>query len=354
VSRTAASPTRRRRRLAAGLAAAAALVAAWPAPAADLPRRDVERWGLLAGAADGLLVPTGRLGEEGSLRGFLAVELEDRPFLVDAAGAIRGGGLGGGGTALRATGRFIVQAGFSVAVTPRFELSVRLPVGLMTGSDPNGWTALPASPRGVDLPVALRLRALLASQGEVIPLSAALSVEALPVALELLATGRGSGTATAERGVTPRLELGRTQAGWRTGGLVGATFRRPIDYGTDRLGSEVDLGLMAATDRGPLTLEGSLLASFGFTGLDPAVELIGSARWRFGRGELLALAGPGLGGAPGVPRFRALLGVAWCGEPSAGPLRPPDTPRRAPRAPPDPPFVPTNPAVPPEPAAPTP
>jgi hypothetical protein len=205
-----------------------------------------------------------------------------------------------------------VHVGFSTAFTPRLEMSLRLPfVVFERGGDPNRWGAVHPEPTGFDVPIALRARYRLVTQSAADPVTVAASIEVLPLALNLLPGGDVNYQSSEERGISPRVELGHRFSGWVAGAQVAATFRRPIDYGGERLGSDLSLGAVLATVGAPLRWEVSALTTVSFSGMDPGAELLGGVRYGLGPYELFGLAGPGFGGSPGIPLFRCLVGLSW-------------------------------------------
>ena len=207
-----------------------------------------------------------------------------------------------------------MSVGLNAVFGRRLELLVRVPMTLsQMGGDPNRWGASHPDVSGFDTPISLRARWGVAAQSDVDPLSVAVSMEVMPVILSMLPPARGGDAidSTDERGVSPRLEVGHRFDAWVLGAQLGATFRSPIQYGTQRLGSEVNGGVVAASTRGRLRGELAALATFNFDGAGPGAEVLGAVRWAWSSYELFAVAGPGIGSAPGIPLFRAVLGISW-------------------------------------------
>ncbi len=112
---------------------------------------------------------------------------------------------------------------------------------------------------------------------------------------------------------TPRLELGRNFGPFVVGGQLGALLRSgKTDFGNSGvLGSEVNLGAVVATTGAPLRGELSVRGGIGRE-VETTMEILAGARYTFcSNWEAFALGGPGFFEAPGTPRFRGVLGVAW-------------------------------------------
>jgi hypothetical protein len=295
------------------LAAALVLASAATARAADVPRRDLHRFGFDGTSRDTLAVRTGEIEPDGQFRLYFASEWEDAPFVLDGSGNVAGGGLGApSGT--RSTTRSSASLGMSAVFWRRLELTLRVPVVLSQGGgDPNRWGTVPSDLTGTNFPISLRGRLGVATQTKDNPVSVALSVQVMPLAVSVVPPPHGDDAmqASDEMGVSGRLELGHRFDRWLLGANLGAIFRSPIPYGSQRLGSELTTAIVAATTTGRLRGEVSAQAAFNFDGLPAAAELLFGGRWAWGASEVFALAGPGLGAAPGVPLFRFLVGVSW-------------------------------------------
>lgn len=108
-----------------------------------------------------------------------------------------------------------------------------------------------------------------------------------------------------------RLAVGRRQHGGR--GQV-----RLLD-GDSVLGMAVGFRVLPELLVGPELDLAQVSASPTFVGTKTNAELLATASWRWGSWLLRAGGGPGLGTAPGTPRYRLIAGVAFA--PSDEPLR---------------------------------
>lgn len=137
----------------------------------------------------------------------------------------------------------------------------------------------------------------------------------------VIAVGIPAGTGAAQGNggfeFAPRVQLGRIAQTWRFAAEGGYLARSTVDFqsvtlsANDRLGSQLYLGLMASK-AGPHGLRGEVSVR-GFVplvaGASGGVEGQLGVRWRVGKTELFAAAGPGIGGQS-TPSMRAYLGVA--------------------------------------------
>jgi OmpA-OmpF porin, OOP family len=202
----------------------------------------------------------------------------------------------------------------SYGVWPWLEVGAQLPFVLwQQGEDPTGVGLARLTAQGLGTPVLqARLGLLSKNYRQPVDLSADLGV-GLPV---------GTGPALAgDDG--PRFQVrmvaGTTLGWWRPSLEAGVLFRPAIllatPQGADQPGarSEVRLGAgLTTTGKG---FRGELAVR---TTVSPQVsmDLLGGVRVPLLVGlESFVLAGPGLGGAPGSPRFRLLAGVTFRSEP---------------------------------------
>ncbi len=207
----------------------------------------------------------------------------------------------------------LVLAG-SYGVLPWLEVGAQLPAVLwQRGEDLSHMALPPVKARGLGTPV-LQARLGLLSQRQEQPMD--LSVD-LGVGLPV-----GSGPALAR---DPALRAhARVAVGWRWGWLrpafdAGVLLRpsQPLfTNGPPQLTQELRLGAGVSMARkgfrGELTVRGAFARDSG----QPALEALAGVRVPLASGwELLALAGPGLGTAPGTPAARVLLGLTFGSEP---------------------------------------
>ncbi|PTL85377.1 OmpA family protein [Vitiosangium sp. GDMCC 1.1324] len=202
----------------------------------------------------------------------------------------------------------------SYGVLPWLELSAQVPFVLwQQGDDPGEAGLAQLAAQGLGTPVLqARLGLLSRRYRQPVDLSADLGV-GLPV---------GTGTALAgDAGPRfhARLVVGTT-LGWLQPSLeAGVLFRPSILLDTAEAAakpgasSEVRLGAALATTgqglRGELGLRATLAPQV-------SMELLGGVRFPLLVGlDAFVLGGPGVGGAPGTPRFRVLAGVAFRSEP---------------------------------------
>jgi outer membrane protein OmpA-like peptidoglycan-associated protein len=202
----------------------------------------------------------------------------------------------------------------SYGVLPWLELSAQVPVVLwQQGDDPSEVGLATLAAQGLGTPVLqARLGLLSRRHRQPVDLSADLGV-GLPVGTGLALAGDSGPRFHA------RLVAGTT-LGWLQPSLeAGVLFRPSILLDSTEqeakpgASSEIRLGASLATTgpglRGELGLR---------TTLSPQVsmELLGGVRFPLLVGlDAFVLGGPGLGGAPGTPRFRVLAGVSFRSEP---------------------------------------
>jgi hypothetical protein len=98
-------------------------------------------------------------------------------------------------------------------------------------------------------------------------------------------------------------------------------LRPTVTLLSQKLGDEVQLGASLTTLGDVVRGELSVLSNISLTNYQPAsLEILPGIRIRLPQQfEIFAAIGPGLGSAPGVPAFRALLGLAYRGTPPPAP-----------------------------------
>lgn len=325
--------------------ALAASLLATAAGAQNLPVFDLERLTLDPAAHGLLVVGDGEVGPRGTGRVSFALHYERQPLVLTAAGLERGHGAGAGAPfASLVADRLTVHAGLAYAVTGWLELDLRVPFVPWQASD----TTRLAS-RGVGVPLesglgtpqaGLKLGLLSQERGAPLNLAFATGVLVDWGAREVIAGNE-------QIHFTPRLEVGRRFAGVVVGAQVGGLLRTeparmPVVGGApEDLHSELQAGLALSTAGRPVRFEVSGRGSWNWDDLGDSYEVLGGVRWNAGPVELFALGGPGFGEAPGTPRYRGLVGLAFdisppAPPPAPGPVAEPE-PEPAPPPPPPPP-----------------
>ena len=300
---------RRRKLLHRGLALALALTstAAMAQDASPLQRGfDLERLELNPGAEGSLLVGLGELMPAGHFRATVLAHYAHNPLLfVDTGKELSVVGS-------RAT------AHFAAAYAPLEWLQVGLQVPLVAFQ--GGDTELLqqkniAAPAGQALAtpvVSARFGVLRQTELGGVDLAAELGV-GLPV---------GSRDAFARDGdslrLAPKVRVGRHFGFIRAGAEVGYTKRpkllltqKPGDL-EDEVGEELRVGLALATTGRRLRWEFNVRGMVPLTDQPSSVELLPGSRYLVSSSlELFALAGMGIGSAPGTPLFRMMVGGAF-------------------------------------------
>jgi len=300
---------RRRELLHRGLALALALTstAAMSQEASPLQRGfDLERLELNPGAEGSLLVGLGELMPAGHFRATVLAHYAHNPLLfVDT------------GKALSVVGsRATAHLAAAYAPLDWFQVGLQVPLVAFQGGDTELLRQKNiAAPAGQALatPVASARFGLL-RQDELggVDLAAELGV-GLPV---------GSRDAFSRDGdslrLAPKVMVGRHFGRIRAGAEVGYTKRpkllltqKPGDL-EDEVGEELRVGLALATTGRRLRWEFNVRGMVPLTNQPSSVELVPGGRYLVSSSlELFALAGMGIGSAPGTPLFRMMVGGAF-------------------------------------------
>jgi len=139
----------------------------------------------------------------------------------------------------------------------------------------------------------------------------------------------GTGVALGNGGVevVPRVTAGKVFNDWQFGLELAGLVRPTVDFSgfthekTDRVGSQLSLAAMVSSvSTGPLRGEAAVRAFVPLTGGNVGLEGQLGLRWMLSDVELFVSGGPGFGGAPSTPMFRAYLGATFG---SAGLTQPP-------------------------------
>ncbi|MBL8920213.1 MAG: thrombospondin type 3 repeat-containing protein [Myxococcaceae bacterium] len=294
-------------RLALGLVIVATGAVAQPQPVAGF---DLERFTLNAGARETLTVDTGDLLDARRLKVALAGHYAHQP-LVYEVDDVRSGAL--------VRSRVTLHLAAAFGLFDWLEAGLQLPVVAYQGGD--DLTALgvaPVVPTALGAPL-VQARVAFLRQDRDKPLDLALTLGVLLPLGSSLALTKDPGLGLA---FVPRVSAGRSFGPVRVGAAVGATVRgqavlSPTSSSiADEVGSQLDLGLTASTTRQLHVVRGEVgvRALVPFTRSNAAVEVLAGVRAAFlaeEQLEVFALAGPGLGGAPGTPAFRVLAGLAF-------------------------------------------
>lgn len=291
-----------------------ALVVSLAVPAfaqrAPVPGFDLERFTLNPGARETLTVDTGDLLDARRLKVALAGHYAHQP-LVYEVDDVRSGSL--------VRSRVTLHLAAAFGIFDWLEAGLQLPfVAWQGGDDLTALGVSPVVPTALGAPL-VQGRVAFLRQDRDKPLDLALTVGLLLPLGSSLALTKDPGLGLA---FVPRLSAGRSFGPVRVGAAVGATVRgqavlSPTSTSiADEVGSQLDLGLTASTTRQLHVVRGEVgvRGLVPFTRSNAAVEVLAGVRASFLSDEQLevfALAGPGLGGAPGTPAFRVLAGLAW-------------------------------------------
>ncbi|MHB1846629.1 MAG: OmpA family protein [Deltaproteobacteria bacterium] len=269
------------------------------------PGFDLERLTLNPSALGTLVVGSGQMLVAGSYRASAALGLEDAPLVLEQGGRSSA----------------VIGARLTLDVFGEYALSDRVEVGASVPIVPyQGTGALSGLGYGAPAQTALEtpelhVRAGLLSEADGKPLDLA---GELGVGLPLGATSAFAGN--------PGFSLlPSVMAGHRFGSIQGAAqlaadIQPATSIGSQRLGSDLTLGVGASTLGPKLRGELNAIGTLPVTGLPPGLELLAGARYPLPYGlEAFGLAGPGFGALPGIPAFRALLGLSFTGLPGARP-----------------------------------
>jgi outer membrane protein OmpA-like peptidoglycan-associated protein len=278
----------------------ASVALAQPVP---LPGFELEQLELNPDGQGSLVVGSGQLLREGTLRLSLAGHYENDPLVM-----YRGDTLAGSVVRHRVTAHML----FAWAPLSWLELGAQLPVVAYQGGTEEELLPEVVAPASAGLATSsVHVRVSLLSQERRAPVDLALELGAgLPVGNdEALARDRFVR-------LTPRVMAGRS-FGWLRAGVSAGMLLRPtteLGLGTqpvDVLGNEVRLGAMVSTQGQGLRGELNVVGDIPLTRTEGSMEILAGVRLPVREVlELYALGGPGIGDAPGTPTFRVLLGVA--------------------------------------------
>ena len=270
--------------------------------AAAPPGFDLERLTLNPSGLGTLVVGSGELLLAGSYRVSAALGFEDAPLVL----------LQGGRTSAIVGSRLTLDVFGEYALTDRIEVGAYIPVvpyqgtGSLSGL---GYRA-PASAALETPEIHVRAGLLSSDDGQPLDLAAQLGV-----GLPLGATSAFAGNPGFS--LLPSILAGRRFGDLQGAAQLGADLQPAVQLGDQKIGSDLALGLGVSTIGAGLRGEFDALGTLSFTGLPPGVELLAGARYPLPMGfEAFGLAGPGFGALPGIPAFRALLGVAFSGLPA--------------------------------------
>ncbi len=300
--------------------AAAALLAASTAGAQVVPTFDLERLSLDPAAVTSMVIGTGQVRPAGGSRVFLAAHYENRPLVLLTDGAVVGRGSPYDGIRLGdiVQDRVTAHLGAAVSIMDRLEVNFRLPVVVYQDGD-KGLPGVPAVHKsGIGTP-AIGFRWQLAEQS-----AAGLN---LGIASEITFP---FGTRKALAGneqfqFTPRVEASR-DFGFLVLGAQGGLIvreRNVVFGGGSTLATAAQGGVVLATT-GKLRGELSVRGEYADYQDDRSVEALLGGRYAMGDFEVFALGGPGFLKAPGTPKYRGVLGIAYA--PTAKKAAPPPPP----------------------------
>jgi OmpA-OmpF porin, OOP family len=286
-----------------------ALAAGAPSALAQgYPGLDLERLQLDPSAAGSLVIGSGEVGAAGAARTSMSVGYQHNPLVLLDDGTFRGRGAGTTNAKVGALvgDRYTVALGLSLAVVDRLELFLRAPFVAWQ----HGFNLVSV---GVDKPLNAGmgtpsggLRLGVVSQAEGAPLSVAVAADLFP--------SWGTQAALAGNGSfawAPRVEAGRRFERFQVAAQGYALFREsgiPL-RGGEIAGNEYGGGVALSTV-GRSRAEVSYRFSLNEYKLSTSSEVLAGVRTGAGPVEAFALAGPGFGGAPGTPTWRALAGIA--------------------------------------------
>ena len=267
-----------------------------------LPGIDLERLELNPGAEGSLVVSLGELLPAGHYRATVAMQYAHDPLLFERDGET-----------FRIVGsRATTHLAVAYAATGWLQFGLQLPVvAYQSGSDLTGENISAPANFALGTPaVSARAGLLTQADGGGVDLALEMGV-GLPI---------GSQAGLARDGalrLAPRLMAGR-HFGFLRGGLEVGFLTRPSQALTqrpgilvDEVGNELRIGAALATTGRRLRWELNVRGMVPLTAQPGAVELLPGARYLVKPSfELFALAGMGVGSAPGTPLFRLMVGGA--------------------------------------------
>lgn len=280
-----------------------------PAPLAGL---DLERLELNPGAAGSLVVPTGELLPKGELRVSLAGHYQHNPLVLARGDEVR-----------QIIGnRVTTHVAAAWSPLSWLELSAQVPVvALQQGEDLRPQGIEPPPRHGVSTPsVAARWGLLSQQDAKWADVALGMGV-GVPLG-NVWGPSKDSGLH-----YTPELMVGRRFGWFRLALDAQALVRRKLvpsgvtSIHQSEMGSELRFGAVAATVGRRLRWELDLKGSVPLVEQPGSLELLIGSRYLANPStELFALAGVGVGSAPGTPLFRVMVGTAFGG------VRPPRLP----------------------------
>jgi hypothetical protein len=263
-----------------------------------LPQFNLERLDLNPSAADTLSVSGGALLPVDTWRVALALDYEKDPLYLYNAG-----------TKLGAVVSERLTANVLAAWAPlkRLELGLVLPVvAYQKGDDLSAEGVQAPTTTAVSSPLlGARLGIQEQRLGDSLDLAAQVQ---LGFPLGQPASLSNDRTLT----VYPKLMAGRDFDPFRLGGEVGVLIRPTVSFGSETFGTQLDLAAVASMKVAALRLEVEGRGQIPFSGASSEWELLGGVNCDlFSWFSVFALAGPGLGQAPGTPTYRVLAGLAY-------------------------------------------
>jgi OmpA-OmpF porin, OOP family len=270
------------------------------------PGFSLERLDLNPGAAGSLVVGTGELLPQGELRVSTVGHYQHNSLVLTQGGEVH-----------PIIGhRLTTHLSAAYALTNWLELSAQLPlVALQRGDDLSARGLAPPTRYGVSTPLfGVRWGLLSQRNGHGADLALGLGL-GLPV-------GTASGLPQdAGAQVTPQLMVGRRLGWFRLALETQALMRKHVVPAASQsvieqpeLGSELRFGAVAATVGRRLRWEVNLVGQVPLVNQPKSVELLLGTRYLLNPSvELFAVAGMGVGAAPGTPLFRAMVGSAFGG-----------------------------------------
>ncbi|MCY1042242.1 OmpA family protein [Corallococcus sp. bb12-1] len=268
-----------------------------------LPGIELERLELNPGAEGSLVVSLGQLLPSGHYRATVAMQYAHDPLLFERDGE-----------SFRIVGsRATTHLAVAYSVTDWLQFGLQLPVvAFQSGSDLTGENITRPASFALGTPSASARVGILTQDNE----------GGVDLALEMgvgLPIGSREGlTRDGALRLAPRLMVGR-HFGFLRGGLEVGFLSRPQQALTqrpgilvDEVGNELRIGAALATTGRRLRWELNVRGMVPLTAQPGAVELLPGARYLVKPTfELFALAGMGVGSAPGTPLFRLMVGGAF-------------------------------------------